>query len=189
MRTALPAIWLLAALVLPGLAGAPARAAEPLVCFTPGQDCTGLIVQQIQAARHSILVQAYSFTSVSILSALKAAHARGIDVEVIVDKSSARISKSGSRYSAATYLSNAGIPVWVDTKVAIAHNKVMVIDGARVITGSFNFTAAAQKSNAENLLVIDDGALAAEYKANWERRRAVSVRYIEPLPAGPVAEE
>ena len=77
----------------------------------------------------------------------------------------------------------------MDTKVAIAHNKVMVIDGARVITGSFNFTAAAQKSNAENLLVIDDGALAAEYKANWERRRAVSVRYTEPLPAGPVAEE
>ena len=55
-------------------------------------------------------------------------------------------SKSGSRYSAATYLGNAGIPVWVDTKVAIAHNKVMVIDGATVITGSFNFTAAAQNS-------------------------------------------
>ena len=82
MRTTLPAIWLLAALVLPGLAGAPARAAEPLVCFTPGQDCTGLIVQQIQAARHSILVQAYSFTSVPILAALKVAHARGADVEV-----------------------------------------------------------------------------------------------------------
>jgi phosphatidylserine/phosphatidylglycerophosphate/cardiolipin synthase-like enzyme len=56
---------------------------------------------------------------------------------VIVDKTSARVSKSGSRYSAATYLSNAGIPVWVDTTVAIAHNKVIVIDGATVITGSF----------------------------------------------------
>jgi phosphatidylserine/phosphatidylglycerophosphate/cardiolipin synthase-like enzyme len=84
---------------------------------------------------------------VPILSALKAAHARGVDVEVIVDKTSARQSKSGSRYSATTYLTNAGIPVWVDAKVAIAHNKVMVVDGAVVITGSFNFTAAAQKSN------------------------------------------
>jgi phosphatidylserine/phosphatidylglycerophosphate/cardiolipin synthase-like enzyme len=56
------------------------------------------------------LVQAYSFTSAPILSALKAAHARGVDVEVIVDKTSARVSKSGSRYSAATYLSNAGLP-------------------------------------------------------------------------------
>src|SRR5260221_6936533 len=90
MRATLPAIRLLAVLVLPGLAVVPARAAEPLVCFTPGRDCTDLIVQQIHAARHSILVQAYSFTSVPILSALKAAHAHGVDVEVIVDKSSAR---------------------------------------------------------------------------------------------------
>src|SRR6516164_11210831 len=96
------------------------------VCFTPGQDCTGLVVQEITAARQQILVQAYSFTSVPILSALKAARARGVDVEVIVDKTSARVSKSGSRYSAATYLTNAGIPVRVETTVAIAHNKVMV---------------------------------------------------------------
>ena len=88
-----------------------------------------------------------------------------MDVEVIVDKSSARQSPSGSRYSTATYLTNAGIPVWVDTKVAIAHNKVTVIDGQRVITGSFNFTAAAQNHNAENLLVLDDSALADELGA------------------------
>jgi phospholipase D len=86
-----------------------------------------------------------------------------MDVEVIVDKTSARQSKSGSRYSAPAYLVNAGIPVWVDTKVAIAHNKVMVIDGTRVIAGSFNFTAAAQNHNAENLLVLDDPA--------WRRTR------------------
>ena len=166
--------------------------AEPLapeVCFTPGGKCTDLLVSEIDGAQHSILVQAYSFTSVPILSALKAAHARGVDVEVIVDKTSARQSKSGSRYSAATYLSNAGIPVWVDTKVAIAHNKVMIIDGETVITGSFNFTAAAQNHNAENLLVLDDPALAAQYKANWERRRAVSMPYQGALPPGPVEGE
>ena len=123
-----------------------------------------------------------------ILSALKAAHARGVDVEVIVDKTSARQSKSGSRYSAATYLTNAGIPVWVDTKVAIAHNKVMVIDGETVITGSFNFTAAAQNHNAENLLVLEDPALAAQYKANWERRRAVSMLYVGALPPSATVE-
>jgi PLD-like domain len=109
-------------------------------------------------------------------AALKAAHARGVDFEAIVDKTSARVSKSGSRCSAATYLSNAGIPVWVDTRVAIAHNKVKVIDGAMVITGSFNFTAAAHSHNAENLLVIRDVALASP--ENWERRRGVSVAHV-----------
>jgi phosphatidylserine/phosphatidylglycerophosphate/cardiolipin synthase-like enzyme len=109
----------------------------PRVCFTPGGKCTDLVVSEIAGARQAILVQAYSFTSVPILAALKAAHARGIDVQVIVDKTAARESKKGSRYSAATYLTNAGIPVWVDTKVAIAHNKVMVIDGATIVSRSW----------------------------------------------------
>jgi phosphatidylserine/phosphatidylglycerophosphate/cardiolipin synthase-like enzyme len=125
----------------------------------------------------------------AIGEALKASQGRGVDVRVLLDKSSARVSKSGSRYSAATYLTNAGIPVWVDVKPAIAHNKVMVIDGLRVITGSFNFTASAQSRNAENLLVIEDPVLAAAYRGNWERRRAVSVVYSEPLAAGTAAEE
>jgi phosphatidylserine/phosphatidylglycerophosphate/cardiolipin synthase-like enzyme len=149
----------------------------------------GLLVGEINAARRSILVQAYSFTSVPILAAPKAAHARGVDVEVIVDKTSARVSKSSSRYSAATYLGNAGIPVWVDTGVAIAHSKVMVLDGATVITGSFNFTAAAQNHNAENLLVVRDAALAAQYRKNWERRRGVSASYAGPVEGGGGLEE
>jgi phosphatidylserine/phosphatidylglycerophosphate/cardiolipin synthase-like enzyme len=170
-------------LVILLLVAAPAAAEQgpPQVCFTPGGKCTDLIVNEIAGARQSILVQAYSFTSVPILAALKAAHGRGVDEEVIVDKTSARVSKSGSRYSAATYLTNADIPVWVDTKVAIAHSKVMVIDGATVITGSFNFTAAAQNHNAENLLVIGDAGLARLYTANWERRRKLSLRYAGPL--------
>jgi phosphatidylserine/phosphatidylglycerophosphate/cardiolipin synthase-like enzyme len=170
---------------------APVRASEPAwrVCFTPGRDCTGLVVSEIAQAHSEILVQAYSFTSAPILSALKAAHDRGVDVEVIVDKTSARVSKSGSRYSAATYLTNAGVPVWVDTTVSIAHNKVIVIDRATVITGSFNFTAAAQYHNAENLLVIRDSNLAGEYRANWQRRQAVSRPYSGPIEGGTSAEE
>lgn len=73
-------------------------------------------------------------------------------------------------------------------KPAIAHNKVMLIDGATVITGSFNFTAAAQKSNAENLLVLNDQKLADLYRANWERRQVVSMPYgatAESPPAVP----
>jgi phosphatidylserine/phosphatidylglycerophosphate/cardiolipin synthase-like enzyme len=158
-------------------AGLAVEQAPLQVCFTPGGNCTDLVVGEIAAARHQILVQAYSFTSVPILSALRAAQLRGVEVEVIVDKTSAGVSKSGSHYSAAVYLANAGIPVWVDNKVAIAHNKVMIIDGAMVITGSFNFTAAAQNRNAENLLVISDPAVAAQYRDNWRRRQAVSIRF------------
>jgi phosphatidylserine/phosphatidylglycerophosphate/cardiolipin synthase-like enzyme len=117
---AMRALVLLALLLLATPALTLAEQPSWQVCFTPGGLCTELIVKEIESAQHSILVQAYSFTSVPILATLKAAHARGIDVEVIVDKSSARVSKSGSKYGAATYLANAGIPVWVDMRPAIA---------------------------------------------------------------------
>ena len=51
---------------------------------------------------------------------------------------------------------------------AIAHNKVMVIDGKTVTTGSFNFSKAAEGSNAENLLIIHDKKLASLYRKNWQ---------------------
>lgn len=41
------------------------------------------------------------------------------------------------------------VPRTLDSAHAIAHNKVMVIDGETVITGSFNFTKAAEESNAK----------------------------------------
>ena len=53
-------------------------------------------------------------------------------------------------------------------KHQIAHNKIMIIDGAVVITGSFNFTKAAEAENAENLLVIQDGELAKKCSKNWQ---------------------
>jgi len=68
-------------------------------------------------------------------------------------------------------LKNAGIPVWIDAKHAIAHNKVMVIDGTTVITGSFNFTKAAEEKNTENLIILRDTGLAKLYMENWEQHR------------------
>jgi phosphatidylserine/phosphatidylglycerophosphate/cardiolipin synthase-like enzyme len=104
-----------------------------------------------------------NLTSAPIASALKAARDRGVDVRVILDKS-----QRTERYSGLTYLQHAGVPVWVDAAHAIAHNKVMVIDGDTVLTGSFNFTKAAESSNAENILRIRDAGLADAYRANWE---------------------
>lgn len=68
-------------------------------------------------------------------------------------------------------LARGGIPVLLDDPAGIAHNKVMILDETRVITGSFNFTRAAEERNAENLLVLRDPALAAAYTANWESRQ------------------
>ena len=48
------------------------------LCFTPGGQCTALIVHTIQAAQHSVYVQAYSFTSRPIVKALVQAKQKGL---------------------------------------------------------------------------------------------------------------
>jgi phosphatidylserine/phosphatidylglycerophosphate/cardiolipin synthase-like enzyme len=80
-------------------------------------------------------------------------------------------------YFSADFLAHAGIPTFIDARHAIAHNKIMIIDGAVVVTGSFNFTKAAESNNAENLLVIHDPQLAARYMANWKEHQAHSEGY------------
>jgi phosphatidylserine/phosphatidylglycerophosphate/cardiolipin synthase-like enzyme len=141
-------------------------------CFTPGQDCTHQITDEIGKAEHSILVQAYGFSSKDIADELIAAKNRGVKVKVILDKSQRK-----QKYSLLHYIVESGIPVWIDTKPAIAHNKVMIIDGKEVVTGSFNFTDAAQKRNAENVVFISDSKLAKEYIHNWENREKQSIHY------------
>ena len=46
-----------------------------------------------------------------------------------------------------------------------------------VITGSFNFTKAAETNNAENLLVIRSTDMAKVYAENWEEHKGHSERY------------
>jgi phosphatidylserine/phosphatidylglycerophosphate/cardiolipin synthase-like enzyme len=132
------------------------------VFFSPNGGCTEAVVDALNDATNTVLVQAYSFTSAPIAKALVNAHKRGVNVKVILDKS-----QRTEKYSSADFVAHAGIPTFIDAKHAIAHNKIMVIDGHEVLTGSFNFTKAAETDNAENLLVIEDVALAAKYTANW----------------------
>ncbi|MBU4582069.1 MAG: phospholipase D family protein [Proteobacteria bacterium] len=136
------------------------------VYFSPNDGATTAIVREIDRARSEILVQAYSFTSAPIAKALLKAHKRGVKVQAILDKS-----QKMQKYSSASFLKNSGIPTYIDHKHAIAHNKIILIDRAVVITGSFNFTKAAEEKNAENLLIIRSKELAKPYLENWQRHR------------------
>lgn len=142
------------------------------VYFSPRAGCTEAIVREIGKAKTEILVQAYSFTSAPIAKALVDAHKRGVNVVVVLDKSQRR-----AKYSSADFTAHAGIPTFIDAAHAIAHNKVMVIDKETVITGSFNFTKAAEEKNAENLLILRSKNLAQEYIENWKKHKEHSENY------------
>lgn len=133
------------------------------VCFTPGEDCTKLIVEELNNANTEILVQAYSLTSAPIAKALVDAFMRGVNVQIILDRS-----QKTAKYSALSFFIKLGIPTFIDDKHAIAHNKIIIIDSEILMTGSFNFTKAAQERNAENLIIINHFSLIEKYKKNWQ---------------------
>ncbi len=142
------------------------------VYFSPGGGATQAVVDTLGLAKETVLVQAPSLTSTTIVKALVAARQRGVKVEVILDRKQA-----GSRSSIANTMTSARIRTLIDGAHAIADNRAMVIDSQVILTGSFNFTTAAEHQNAESLLVVHDAMLAARYTENWQLHAAHSVTY------------
>lgn len=150
--------------------------------FSPRGGCTEAVVNEIRRARQQIFVQAYSFTSQPISGALVEAHQRGVQVFIVLDKS-----QRTEQYSGADFVANAGIPTLIDAAHAIAHNKIMLIDGQTIITGSFNFTKNAEENNAENLLIIRGRPdLYYAYEMNFRHHYEHSQPYQGRGVSGPV---
>lgn len=144
----------------------PYSFANVSVCFTPPSKCGNFIVEQIKEANQSIYIQAYGFTSKKIIDALIEAKNRGVEIEIILDRSNFHKKKQ----NVIKLLESNQIKIHQDKVAGIAHNKVMIIDNTTVITGSFNFTDNADKKNAENVIVLHDSNLAQQYYDNWKKR-------------------
>lgn len=160
---------LLAALLLAGWGSviaqrspAPVATSDISVYFSPDGGAADAVIAEVNAARNEIKVMAYGFTHPEIAQALTKAHDRRVKVSILLDDSNER-----DQYTVATYLTNHGLPVLIDSRHGIMHNKVMIIDGRTVITGSMNFTKAGDESNAENVLMIRRPDIAGKYLANF----------------------
>lgn len=162
-------------LASPGAAGSPKAEAR----FSPGEDVGAFIVAHLQSARRVVRMQAYLFTDRRIANALLAARKRGVEVEIVGDAQQA--ATGGLPHLKA--LERTGARVWLDGGHAAAHDKVIVLDDAVVITGSYNYTAAAQSKNAENVVAISgDAALAARFVQNFAQHRAHSTPWPSTSP-------
>ena len=137
--------------------------AQMSVYFSPNGGALEAILSELDGAQKSVHMQAFHLRSKPIIKALEKAVKRGLDVRVLVDAEDAERSNSRVRDAAAQ-----GIPVYSDGSHSTAHNKVVIVDGSIVITGSYNFTNKAETQNSENLLVIRSKELAGKYEKNWE---------------------
>jgi phosphatidylserine/phosphatidylglycerophosphate/cardiolipin synthase-like enzyme len=132
------------------------------VYFSPGTDCSQVIIDKVRQAQKHVYVQAYSFTSDRIAKVLNEVHKRGVDVKVILDDDKA------DKKSELDFLSRKGVETYLDSKHEKAHSKVILIDGQTIITGSFNFSDKDEEKKADNVVVIDGKSKLVEaYESNF----------------------
>jgi phosphatidylserine/phosphatidylglycerophosphate/cardiolipin synthase-like enzyme len=135
------------------------------VYFSPDDHVLKHMLALVDGARQSVYFMAYSFTSDQLAQALLARAAAGIEVRGVfeADQYSANI---GTEFD---HLLEGGLPVRLDGNPNHMHHKVIIIDGQTVITGSYNFSANAEETNDENLLVIHSPDVAALYLVEFQR--------------------
>lgn len=141
------------------------------IYFAPEDEVVPAMIAAINTAQESIRFMAFSFTLDDVAQAILARAVAGVDVTGIFETTG-----SETRFSELTPMFCAGLEVRQDGNPYILHHKVIIIDGRTVVTGSFNFSASATDSNDENLVIIQDPALAAQYLAEFDRRWAEAVR-------------
>lgn len=160
----------LATLAVASLFSSAAALANPSVQvgFSPEGSARTLVLNTINGAQHTIRMSGYSFTAADIAKALANAERRGVDVKIILDAKGNR-----SRYSKAAMnvVTNAGAGVRTTDTYKIHHDKILIVDSNKVETGSFNYTKAAEESNSENAVVLQEMPGVADiYLQHWASR-------------------
>jgi len=133
------------------------------VYFSPRGGCEDQVLHWIDRANASIHVLIYSFTLDSIGDALVDAHNRGVEVQVVFEV------QQISQYSEYQMLRAAGVAVRNDTNSNLMHNKVMIVDGMIVLTGSFNWSSSGENENNENLIVVNSTYIAGIYEGEFRK--------------------
>ncbi len=134
------------------------------VYFSPQDGVAKHVLQRLAAAKRSISFMTFSYTEDTISDAMIAKVEAGLTMRGVFESQNAR--GTGADFNR---LKQGGVDVLEDGNCYILHHKVIVIDERTVITGSYNFTGSAEKDNDENLVIVDDSALARAYLDEFQR--------------------
>ena len=133
--------------------------------FSPDDGAAGRIEELLDEAAESIYFLAFSFTSDDFAEALLNAAGRGVSVEGVFEESQ-YYSNTGTEFA---NLQDAGLDVYLDGNPRNMHHKLFILDEEIVITGSYNFSRSAEEKNDENVLIIHNADVAAQFMAEFDR--------------------
>ncbi len=135
------------------------------IYFSPDDGAAAQILTLLQAAQESIYFMTYSFTANNLGGTIRQHAADGLLVAGVMDDGQIN-SNQGTEYD---LFKQAGLDVRRDGNAGQMHHKVIIIDRSIVITGSYNFTASAEEYNDENVVIIHNADVAAQYLAEYQR--------------------
>ena len=133
------------------------------VWFSPQGGALDAVIAAVDQA--TIELEAFHFSNKRLAQALIRAKDRGVTVRTVLDKENRE--KANSK---AGIVADAGIPVKIDHQHRTAHNKVVLIDGRIVVTGSLNFNGHSERENAENTLILTSATLCDLYHLRRKTR-------------------
>jgi phosphatidylserine/phosphatidylglycerophosphate/cardiolipin synthase-like enzyme len=134
------------------------------VYFSPDDGVEVQLERIIGEAKQSIQVMAFSITSDALGEALMEAAQRGVEVSVVIERDQA--ANAGSEVGR---LITASVDLRLDTNPDSMHHKVIIVDEAVVVTGSYNFSRSAEESNDENIVILHSKEAATEYLVEFKR--------------------
>ncbi|WP_145573301.1 phospholipase D family nuclease [Yersinia mollaretii] len=154
------------------IAGTASAAPSIEVGFSPEGSAQKLVLDTINAAHSSIQMVAYAFQAKDIVAALDAANKRGVRVQVVIDK---RRNKGSTSLAAMRDITWHGAELRIDGHYHIQHDKMIIVEGSTVETGSFNFAKSAEYDNSENVIVIKNMPhIVSQYQEHFASRWAIS---------------
>jgi len=160
--------FLITLLLVPGGSHAEKWVSCQVTASFSGEGSIGAgLTQALREAKQQITLALYGFNNMQLAKELAKLAKKGVVVRLKVDTAKSLEKKTGG---VVDFLKVAGVQVQSVASDGRNHNKFAVIDGRRVITGSYNWTFKAEQ-NWENLLFLECPELAQKYEREWERIR------------------
>jgi phosphatidylserine/phosphatidylglycerophosphate/cardiolipin synthase-like enzyme len=132
--------------------------------FSPDDGVAARLVELVRGAEDRIDIMAFNFTLDALGEILGEKSLQGVTVRGVFEADQA--DNPGSEME---FLREMGVELRLDANPNSMHHKVMILDDRIVVTGSYNFSRSAEEANDENVVIIHDPGLAAEYVAEFER--------------------
>jgi len=157
----------------------PSTAGTPLA-----ETSNGLIDRTLASSSKSVNLALFVFSAQELANTLERKSKQGVGIRALIDSSFIyRPYSEGMDMMGANLLNNCKLEVenrpWAKPLTTVGmpklpagdrlHHKFGVVDGKTVITGSHNWSEAANRTNDEAVLVVESATVAAHFEREFDR--------------------